>query len=56
MNQQSNNDDTQDDYAAFIAIDWADQKHTFSLKVAGQAKKKTVDGRAQRTKAGTPNR
>ena len=27
------------DYAAFIAIDWADQKHTYSLQVAGQTKK-----------------
>jgi len=29
------------DYAAFIAIDWADQKHVFSLQVAGQTKKET---------------
>ena len=27
------------DYAAFIAIDWADQKHTYSLQVADQTKK-----------------
>jgi transposase len=26
-------------YAAFIAIDWADQKHAFALQVAGQEKK-----------------
>src|SRR5258705_465278 len=32
---------TQNDYAAFIAIDWADQKHVFSLQVAGQTKKET---------------
>jgi transposase len=41
MNSSSNNDHTQNNYAAFIAIDWADQKHTFSLQVAGQAKKET---------------
>lgn len=29
------------DYAAFLAIDWADQKHVFSLQVAGQTKKET---------------
>jgi transposase len=28
-------------YAAFIAIDWADQKHVFSLQAAGQDKKET---------------
>jgi transposase len=39
MNSSLNNDPTQNPYAAFIAIDWADQKHTFSLQVAGQAKK-----------------
>jgi transposase len=26
------------DYAAFIAIDWADQKHTYCLQAAGQSK------------------
>jgi len=36
-----NNDNTPHNYAAFIAIDWADQQHTFSLKVAGQSKKET---------------
>lgn len=36
-----NHDPTPNNYAAFIAIDWADQKHTFSLKVPGQAKKET---------------
>jgi transposase len=35
------NDQTQNDYAAFIGIDWADRKHTFSLLVAGQDKKET---------------
>lgn len=34
-------DHTQNQYAAFIAIDWADQKHAFSLQVDGQAKKET---------------
>ena len=34
-------DQTATEYAAFIGIDWADQKHAFSLQVAGQAKKET---------------
>jgi transposase len=34
-------DQTQNDYAAFIAIDWADQKHAFSLQMAGHTKKET---------------
>ena len=37
----ANNDETPNDYAAFIAIDWADQQHVFSLQVAGQTKKET---------------
>jgi len=41
MNQPSNNDDTQNDYAAFIGIDWADRQHVFSLQVAGQTSKET---------------
>ena len=41
MDMQLNNDVTQTDYAAFIAIDWADKKHVFSLQVAGQTKKET---------------
>src|SRR5712691_240625 len=41
MNQPSNNDDTQNDYAAFIGIDWADRQHVFSLQVAGQTTKET---------------
>jgi transposase len=41
MNTALKNDPTQNDYAAFIAIDWADQKHVFSLQVAGQTKKET---------------
>jgi len=37
-----NNDtepDALDQYAAFVALDWADQKHAFSLQVAGQNKR-----------------
>lgn len=41
MSTALNNDDMQNQYAAFIAIDWADQKHAFSLQVAGQSKKET---------------
>src|SRR3954471_22832704 len=33
--------DPQNDYAAFVAIDWADCKHTFSLLAAGHAKKES---------------
>src|SRR4051812_47288676 len=33
--------DPQNDYAAFVAIDWADCKHTFSLLATGQAKKES---------------
>ncbi len=32
---------TQPDYAAFVAIDWADQKHEFCLQAAGQNKKES---------------
>src|SRR5712692_7253275 len=39
MNTDTHN--TRSDYAAFIAIDWADQKHVFSLKSADQTKKET---------------
>jgi transposase len=41
MNALFNNDITQNDYAAFIAIDWADRKHAFSIQVAGERKKET---------------
>src|SRR5438477_446228 len=41
MNSTSNNDHPHNDYAAFIAIDWADQKHAFCLQPAGQANKET---------------
>lgn len=36
-----NHEQTQHDYAAFIGIDWADQKHAFSLQVAEQQQKET---------------
>ena len=39
MNAPLNNDDTKVKYAASIAIDWADQKHVFSLQGAGQTNK-----------------
>jgi hypothetical protein len=35
------NQQTQNQYAAFVAIDWADKKHAFSLQEAGQSKKET---------------
>ncbi len=41
MKTSSSQHKTPDDYAAFVAIDWADEKHSFSLQVAGQAKKET---------------
>src|SRR5437660_11936715 len=41
INTNMKNPDNPNDYAAFIAIDWADQKHVFSLEVAGQGKKET---------------
>ena len=41
MNTSLDQNDTLNQYAAFIAIDWADQKHVFSLQVAGQTKKET---------------
>jgi len=41
MNPSLNNDHTQNNYAVFIAIDWADQKHAYCLKVAGETKKET---------------
>ena len=41
MNTNTNDEENQDNYAAFIAIDWADQQHAFSLQVAGQAGRET---------------
>jgi len=40
MNSTSDKD-PRPDYAAFVAIDWADQKHSFSLQVAGQKSRET---------------
>jgi len=39
MNPALNNDPKPNDYAAFLAIDWADQQHVWSLQVANQTKK-----------------
>ncbi len=36
-----NDQHSSEDYAAFIAIDWADQQHVWSLQVAGQTRKET---------------
>src|SRR5437879_13506990 len=38
---QTRNDQTPEDYAAFIAMEWADQKHVFSLQVARQKNRET---------------
>jgi hypothetical protein len=35
------NYDLSQEFAAFVAIDWADAKHAFSLQAAGQRKKET---------------
>jgi transposase len=39
MNDLSANQKTEHEFAAFVAIDWADQKHAFTLQLAGQKKK-----------------
>lgn len=39
MNNQ--NHDNQEQFAAFVAIDWADEKHTFCLQATGQKKKES---------------
>jgi transposase len=41
MMKTENQSGLNQEFAAFIAIDWADQKHAFSLQVAGQKKKET---------------
>lgn len=41
MNAPLIHDDMPNNYAAFLAVDWADQRHAFSLQVAGQTKKET---------------
>jgi transposase len=37
----TNSNDSNDEFAAFVAIDWADQKHAFSLQATGQKKKES---------------
>ena len=37
----NNTSDHHEPYAAYVAIDWADQKHAFSLQVAGHSAKET---------------
>ena len=39
INHMESSTNEMSDYAAFIAIDWADQKHTYCLQAAGQSKK-----------------
>lgn len=41
MNTDPFNSETQTNYAAFVAIDWADRKHAYCLQVAGERKKQT---------------
>jgi len=41
MNNKDDNYDPNQEFAAFVAIDWADKKHAFSLQAAGQKKKET---------------
>ena len=41
MSTTSQDKPTSQEYAAFVAIDWADEKHAFSLQVAGQDKKES---------------
>jgi transposase len=41
MNMANDSNHTDTPYAAFVAIDWADQKHVFSLQAAGRSKKET---------------
>jgi transposase len=41
MNASFHHPDLENDYAAFLAVDWADQKHCFSLQVAGECRTQT---------------
>lgn len=41
MNSSDHHNPVSNSYAAFIAIDWADQKHVWSLQVTGETKKQT---------------
>jgi len=38
---KTNNGDLNQEFAAFVAIDWADEKHAFTLQAAGQKNKET---------------
>lgn len=38
---ETNDSNPLDQFAAFVAVDWADKKHTFSLQAAGQKKKES---------------
>lgn len=40
MKNQTMND-PHEEYAAFVALDWADEKHAYSLQAVGQSKKET---------------
>jgi transposase len=39
INTTTTNHPSTEDYAAFVAVDWADQKHVYCLQVAGQSTK-----------------
>ncbi len=41
MNDARRREDVKQQFAAFVAIDWADEKHTFTLQAAGQGKKES---------------
>jgi transposase len=41
MNDEIKSHDCQPEYAAWIAIDWADEQHAFAIQAVGQAKKET---------------
>jgi len=41
MNNENINASDSNQYAAFIAVDWADEKHSFALQCAGAKKKET---------------
>ena len=37
----TNNTNAPDTFAAFVAVDWADEKHAFTLQAAGQKQKES---------------
>ncbi len=41
MQQQTNPEQAEPDWAAFIAIDWADRKHDWAMQVPGQKKRES---------------